>query len=174
MRSEHDRHHGRLYRISEAGFDHLIGGYDWMLTRVLRFKLVTLAVTILSLVASLYVFNVIPKGFFPNEDTGLIFAATEAVQDISFDSMARINKRSPAIVQADPEVADVGSFIGASPFNPASTTAACSSRSRTATSARSRRPIGRGDSAAAPQSRASAGHPDLFPGDSESSMSAGA
>jgi HAE1 family hydrophobic/amphiphilic exporter-1 len=119
LRSEHDRRHGWLYRVSEAGFDHLIGGYDWMLTRVLRFKLATLGVTLLSLVASLYVFNIIPKGFFPNEDTGLILASTEAVQDISFDSMATHQQEVAAIVQADPDVADVGSFIGASPFNPA-------------------------------------------------------
>jgi HAE1 family hydrophobic/amphiphilic exporter-1 len=118
LRSEHERNHGWLYRTSEAGFDHLIGGYDWMLTRVLRFKLVTLGVTLLSLAASLYVFNVIPKGFFPNEDTGLILAATEAVQDISFDSMATHQQEIAAIVQKDPDVADVGSFIGSSPFNP--------------------------------------------------------
>ncbi len=118
LRSEHDRRHGWLYRVSEAGFDHLIGGYDWALTRVLRFKLVTLFVTILSLVASLYVFNVIPKGFFPNEDTGLILAATETVQDISFDAMAVHQQEVAAIVQSDPDVADVGSFIGSSPFNP--------------------------------------------------------
>jgi HAE1 family hydrophobic/amphiphilic exporter-1 len=119
LRSEHDRHHGWLYRVSEAGFDHLIGGYDWMLTRVLRFKLVTLAVTILSLAASLYAFDIIPKGFFPNEDTGLIFGTVEAVQDISFANMTDHQKQVSAIVQADPAVADVGSFIGASPFNPA-------------------------------------------------------
>ena len=118
LRSEHDRRHGWLYRVSEAGFDHLIGGYDWALTRVLRFKLLTLFVTILSLVASLYVFNVIPKGFFPNEDTGLILAATETVQDISFDAMAVHQQEVAAIVQSDPDVADVGSFIGSSPFNP--------------------------------------------------------
>jgi hydrophobic/amphiphilic exporter-1 (mainly G- bacteria), HAE1 family len=118
LRSEHERRHGWLYRVSEAGFDHLIGGYDWALTRVLRFKLVTLFVTILSLVASLYVFNVIPKGFFPNEDTGLILAATETVQDISFDAMAVHQQEVAAIVQSDPDVADVGSFIGSSPFNP--------------------------------------------------------
>ncbi len=118
LRSEHGRRHGWLYRVSEAGFDHLIGGYDWALTRVLRFKLITLFVTILSLVASLYVFNVIPKGFFPNEDTGLILAATETVQDISFDAMAAHQQEVAAIVQSDPDVADVGSFIGSSPFNP--------------------------------------------------------
>src|SRR6185312_14429443 len=119
LRSEHDRRHGLLYRISEAGFNGLIGGYDWMLTRVLRFKLVTLGVTILSLAASLYAFDVIPKGFFPNEDTGLIFGTVEAVQDISFSNMADHQKQVSAIVQADPAVADVGTFIGASPFNPA-------------------------------------------------------
>ena len=89
-----------------------------MLTRVLRFRLVTLAVTILSLGASLYAFNVIPKGFFPSEDTGLILASTEAVQDISFQSMATHQQEVAAIVQSDPDVADVGSFIGSSPFNP--------------------------------------------------------
>jgi hydrophobic/amphiphilic exporter-1 (mainly G- bacteria), HAE1 family len=118
LRSEHDRRHGRLYRISESAFDHLIGGYDWMLTRVLRFKSATLAVTLLSLVASLYAFNTIPKGFFPNEDTGLILAATETVQDISFDNMATHQQEVAAIVLTDPDIEHVGSFIGSSPFNP--------------------------------------------------------
>ncbi|MGH6980763.1 MAG: efflux RND transporter permease subunit, partial [Stellaceae bacterium] len=119
LRSEHDRRHGWLYRVSEAGFDRLIGGYDWALTRVLRYKIVTLGVTVLSLVASLYAFDVIPKGFFPNEDTGLVFGTVEAVQDISFANMSDHQKQVSAIVEADPAVADIGSFIGASPFNPA-------------------------------------------------------
>jgi HAE1 family hydrophobic/amphiphilic exporter-1 len=118
LRSEHDRKHGWLYRMSEAGFNGLIGGYDWMLTRVLRFKFVTLGITLLSLAASLYVFNIIPKGFFPNEDTGLILAATEAVQDISFDSMSAHQQEVANIVREDPDVDHVGSFIGSSPFNP--------------------------------------------------------
>jgi hydrophobic/amphiphilic exporter-1 (mainly G- bacteria), HAE1 family len=119
LRSEHGRRHGWAYRVSEAGFRGLLNGYDWALTRVLRYKLITLGVTLLSLAASLYVFNVIPKGFFPNEDTGEIFASTEAVQDISFDSMFAHQEEVAAIVKKDPAVDHLGSFIGASAFNPA-------------------------------------------------------
>jgi HAE1 family hydrophobic/amphiphilic exporter-1 len=119
LRSEHGRRHGWAYRASDAGFRGLINGYDWALTRVLQYKLITLFVTLLSLAASLYVFDIIPKGFFPNEDTGQILASTEAVQDISFDSMAVHQKDIGTIVDADPAVAHVGSFIGASSFNPA-------------------------------------------------------
>jgi hydrophobic/amphiphilic exporter-1 (mainly G- bacteria), HAE1 family len=119
LRPEHGRRHNALYRASESVFNGMIGAYEWALRRVLRFKLVTLAVTLASLVLTLYVFTIIPKGFFPNEDTGLILAATEAVQDISFDSMAEHQQAVAAVVKADPDVLDVGSFIGASSFNPA-------------------------------------------------------
>jgi len=119
LRPEHGRRHNALYRASESVFNGMIGGYEWGLRRVLRFKLVTLGVTLASLVLTLYVFTIIPKGFFPNEDTGLILASTEAVQDISFDSMAQHQQAVAAVVKADPDVLDVGSFIGASAFNPA-------------------------------------------------------
>ncbi|MGH6988651.1 MAG: efflux RND transporter permease subunit [Stellaceae bacterium] len=119
LRAEQGRRHGWAYRTSETGFRNLLHGYDWALTRVLRYKLVTLIVTLLSLAASLYVFSIIPKGFFPNEDTGEIFASTEAVQDISFDSMVKHQEKVAAIVKKDPAVDHLGSFIGASAFNPA-------------------------------------------------------
>jgi hydrophobic/amphiphilic exporter-1 (mainly G- bacteria), HAE1 family len=119
LRSEHGRRHGWAYRMSEAGFRNLLNGYDWALTRVLRHKLITLLVTLASLAASLYIFNVIPKGFFPNEDTGEIFASTEAVQDISFDAMVKHQEEVAAIIKKDPAVDHLGSFIGASAFNPA-------------------------------------------------------
>jgi hydrophobic/amphiphilic exporter-1 (mainly G- bacteria), HAE1 family len=119
LRADQGKRHGWAYRTSEQAFRGLLNGYDWALTRVLRHKLITLGVTLLSLVASLYVFDIIPKGFFPTEDTGMIFASTEAVQDISFDSMAEHQKEVGAIIKADPAVDHLGSFIGASAFNPA-------------------------------------------------------
>ncbi len=65
------------------------------------------------LVVTLFLFKVIPKGFFPDEDTGQIFAITEAAQDISFDAMKAHQQAAAKIVGADPNVAGFGSFIGA-------------------------------------------------------------
>ena len=110
--------HNAFYRASEAAFNGLIAGYEWMLRRVMAHQRLTLFITILSLVLTGYLYVVVPKGFFPSEDTGQIFAFTEAAQDISFEGMAAHQKEVAQIVQADPNIADVNSFIGASNSTP--------------------------------------------------------
>jgi HAE1 family hydrophobic/amphiphilic exporter-1 len=109
----------RLYRASEAVFEGMIGGYEWMLRRVLNWKSVTLLVTIGSLVLTGYLYREIPKGFFPSEDTGLLFAFTEAAQDISFEAMTAHQQRGADIVRADPNVDAVTAVVGATSFSPA-------------------------------------------------------
>jgi HAE1 family hydrophobic/amphiphilic exporter-1 len=115
----HGEKHNIFYRISEAGFNGLIAGYDWGLRTVLRHKLLMLFVTLATLVVSVWAYIYMPKGFFPIEDTGLVFATTEARQDISFGAMAELQKKAAAIVKADPAVEDINSFIGATGFQPA-------------------------------------------------------
>jgi hydrophobic/amphiphilic exporter-1 (mainly G- bacteria), HAE1 family len=119
LKSHEGEKHNAVYRATEAGFRALIGAYDWALRQVLAWKRVTLLVTLVTLVLSGVLYAKIPKGFFPTEDTGMIFAFTEAAQDISFDSMAEHQKQVAAIIKADPAIQDINSFIGANGFSPA-------------------------------------------------------
>jgi hydrophobe/amphiphile efflux-1 (HAE1) family protein len=105
--------HGRLYRLSERGFDGLLNLYETGLKIVLRHRFTTLMVMLGTIVLTGYLYVVIPKGFFPQQDTGLIIGLSEAAQDISYSAMA---ERQLAVINAvleDPAVASVGSAIGA-------------------------------------------------------------
>ncbi len=105
--------HGRLYRWSERGFDGLLHLYEAGLKIVLRHRFATLMVMLGTIVLTGYLYVVIPKGFFPQQDTGLILGLSEAAQDISYSAMA---ERQLALIDAvleDPAVASVGSAIGA-------------------------------------------------------------
>ena len=105
--------HGRLYRLSERGFDGLLNLYESGLKIVLRHRFTTLMVMLGTIVLTGYLYIVIPKGFFPQQDTGLIIGLSEAAQDISYSAMA---ERQMAVINAvleDPAVASVGSAIGA-------------------------------------------------------------
>jgi HAE1 family hydrophobic/amphiphilic exporter-1 len=105
--------HGALYRASEQVFVAMLAVYERTLRGVLRHPRVTLAVLATTLAATAYLFTVVPKGFIPTEDTGQIFAFTEAAQDISFDSMARHQQEVAAIVAKNPHVDSFFSSIGA-------------------------------------------------------------
>jgi len=105
--------HGRLYRLSERGFDGLLHLYEAGLKVVLRHRFATLMAMLGTIVLTGYLYVVIPKGFFPQQDTGLILGLSEAAQDISYSAMAQ---RQQAVIDAvleDPAVASVGSAIGA-------------------------------------------------------------
>ena len=104
--------HGRLYLWSERCFDALLRAYELGLDLVLRWRLTTLLVFFATVALSGYLFVVIPKGFFPQQDTGLITAITEAGQDVSFVEMTRIQEEIGKIVLADPDVASVAMAIG--------------------------------------------------------------
>jgi HAE1 family hydrophobic/amphiphilic exporter-1 len=105
--------HGRLYNGFQRFFDGLLRAYDWSLRRVLRFRLVTLLVSFAVLAATVVLAMVIPKGFFPSEDTGQIFAITEAGQDISFEGMREHQLALMKIVNEDTNVLGYMSSIGA-------------------------------------------------------------
>jgi hydrophobic/amphiphilic exporter-1 (mainly G- bacteria), HAE1 family len=109
---EHNEH-GRLYRMSEAFFDAWKNGYDRSLQWVLRHRRLTMLVFLLIIVATGWMFATMPKGFLPSDDTGQLFAFTEAAEDISFDAMVAKQRQAAAIVRANPNVASVMSFIGA-------------------------------------------------------------
>ncbi len=104
--------HGRLFRASEAFFDGLLRLYERGLDLVLRHRFVTLLVFLATLGGTLYLFTAIPKGFFPQQDTGLITGTSEASQDTSFAKMVELQEELGRIVSADPDVANVAMSIG--------------------------------------------------------------
>jgi hydrophobic/amphiphilic exporter-1 (mainly G- bacteria), HAE1 family len=104
--------HGKLFRFSELFFDGMLHVYDWGLKKVLKHRLATVFVSLLVLVATGYLFVVIPKGFLPTEDTGQLFGFTEAAQDISYDAMYKHQREIAAVIYKDPNVAGATSIIG--------------------------------------------------------------
>ncbi|HYB09178.1 MAG TPA: efflux RND transporter permease subunit, partial [Alphaproteobacteria bacterium] len=113
VRAEHGRAHGRLYMLSERFFDGMLAGYRRCLDWVMLHRRITLGVFIATVVATGYLYSVIPKGFFPQQDTGFIFGVTDAAQSVSFAEMSRLQLQIADIVRADPDVAAFASFVGA-------------------------------------------------------------
>jgi HAE1 family hydrophobic/amphiphilic exporter-1 len=105
--------HGRLYRLSEQGFDGLLNLYEAGLKIVLRHRFTTLMAMLGTIALTGYLYVVIPKGFFPEQDTGLIIGLSEAAQDISFQAMAERQQALLTALMRDPAVASVGSAVGA-------------------------------------------------------------
>jgi hydrophobe/amphiphile efflux-1 (HAE1) family protein len=103
---------GVFYRALERGFNFLLGGYELGLKWVLRHQIIMLGVAFGTVIATIFMYTQVPKGFFPQQDTGVIMGSTEASQDISFPAMARLQQRVTAIVLSDEAVSSVGSFIG--------------------------------------------------------------
>ena len=96
--------HNWAYRLSETGFNKLLAGYDRGLRWVLKHQLFTLGVMLATVCLSVYLYIVIPKGFFPQQDTGRLSGAIQASQDISFDAMRIKQKQFTDIVMSDPAV----------------------------------------------------------------------
>lgn len=114
LRQKTEQNHGWLYRKTEAGFDTLLSSYARSLDVVLKHQFATLCVFLATFALSVYLFVIIPKGFFPQQDTGMITGQSEAAQSISFADMARQQKILGDIVLADPDVAHVAMAIGGS------------------------------------------------------------
>jgi HAE1 family hydrophobic/amphiphilic exporter-1 len=104
--------HGRLYQWSERAFERLISGYERALKLVLRFRFWAMLLNIALIGVTAWLIVTIPKGFFPDEDTGLIFGFTQASPDVSFMGMADLQQRAAAIILKDPDVLTAGSAIG--------------------------------------------------------------
>jgi len=102
----------RFYYWSEKVFNSVIAAYGRTLTVVLRHRFITLLVTIGTLVGTLALYVVIPKGFFPVQDTGVILGISEAPQTVSFTSMAERQQKLVDVVLQDPAVDNISSFIG--------------------------------------------------------------
>jgi HAE1 family hydrophobic/amphiphilic exporter-1 len=107
------KEHGRLYRLSERGFDGLLNVYEAGLKIVLRHRFITLMTMLGTIALTGYLYVLIPKGFFPEQDTGLIIGLSEAAQDISFQAMAERQQALLDALMRDPAVASIGSAVGA-------------------------------------------------------------
>jgi multidrug efflux pump len=113
---EHER--SALYRWSERAFDGAIAFYRRGLELVMRHKLTTLLVTIGTLVATVAMAAYVPKGFFPQQDTGMILGVSEAAPDVSFPKMMDLQRALADVIRTDPDVQSVASFIGSDGTNP--------------------------------------------------------
>ncbi len=112
LKSEHETRHGWLYHLLESGFNGLTRWYEVTLRIALRFRLVTLAVAVLMLIGTGYLFYTMPTGFIPSQDSSFTFGVIIGPQDISFDSMAQHLRAVSAVLQPDPNVQNVGAFGG--------------------------------------------------------------
>ena len=108
----HEEHHGRLYKLSESFFEAMVNAYERGLDLVLRFRFITLLTFFATVALSGYLFAIIPKGFFPQQDTGLITGVVEAAQDTSVADMARHMEELGAIVLKDPAIAHMAMRMG--------------------------------------------------------------
>jgi len=108
----HRTEQGRLYRLTERAFEAVIAFYGTTLRWVLRHQPATLVVTVATLVLTIALYVVVPKGFFPVQDTGVILGISEAPETVSFEAMADRQQALSAAILRDPDVESLSSFIG--------------------------------------------------------------
>jgi HAE1 family hydrophobic/amphiphilic exporter-1 len=111
---EHDEKHGRLYNLTESGYEWLVGKYETSLLWVMDHRRVALLFSLMILVGTVGLFAIIPKGFIPSQDNGNMFATTETAQGTSFDDMAAHQKQIAAIIAQDTNIAGFMSAVGGS------------------------------------------------------------
>jgi multidrug efflux pump subunit AcrB len=112
LRQHNPSERSRAYRLGERAFNGLLAGYDRGLRWVLRHQNLVLFITVGTLALNIYLYIIVPKGFFPQEDTGRLGGAARASQDISFDAMSVKQTQLAEIVQKDPGVDYVLAFAG--------------------------------------------------------------
>jgi multidrug efflux pump len=117
LRPEREEKHGRFFHITEGMFKAMLDAYDRGLKWVLRHQPFTLGVAILTLVATIWLYFVVPKGLLPQQDTGLITGVTDSAQSISFRAMVELQRKIADIVVKDPDVVNVASFVGGGTVN---------------------------------------------------------
>jgi HAE1 family hydrophobic/amphiphilic exporter-1 len=112
LRDEKHAQHGRFYLTLERGFDWLIEHYTRGLDVVLSHQRTTLITFLITVAIAVLLYVVVPKGFFPQQDTGIIVGLTDAPQDVSFDEMWRLERNLMAVIAKDPAVESWGAFVG--------------------------------------------------------------
>ena len=117
LRPAADEHPGAIARASERGFAYLLELYRRTLAVSLRHQTFMLLLAAATLAGTIWLYVIVPKGFLPQQDTGVIAAVTEASQSVSIPKLAQLQSQVADIVAADPAVAGVVSFIGAGTIN---------------------------------------------------------
>jgi multidrug efflux pump len=114
LKSRDESRHGRVYRLSERAFQWLHNEYAMGLRWVLRHQVLMLCVVVGTMALNVYLFIIVPKGFFPQQDTGRLGGSTRAAQDISFDAMRDKQRSLAQMVLDDPAIGHVTAFVGGS------------------------------------------------------------
>src|SRR5204862_6560975 len=109
----HKTRHSKLYQVSEKVFDLWRDLYAWSLRGVMRYSVVTMLVAAGTLAGTVYLAQLVPRGFIPTVDTGQLGGTTEGPQGISFDKMAALQQQATGILAKDPTIEAVSSVVGA-------------------------------------------------------------
>jgi HAE1 family hydrophobic/amphiphilic exporter-1/multidrug efflux pump len=118
LRDERHVRHGRVHQSIERGFERLLAWYTQVLDTVLRHQPATLLVFLLTVLATVGLYVLEPKGFFPQQDTGIIQGLSDAAQDVSFAEMVKLQHALTDVIAKDPDVAGWGASVGGSrPLN---------------------------------------------------------
>jgi multidrug efflux pump len=112
LKPESEIEHGRVYRWSERMFDALLNGYRRTLSWTLDHPALILLVFLATVGLNVFLFTIIPSGFFPQQDTGVMTGGMQGPQDTSFYAMSAAVRQATSIIKADPAVANVMSFTG--------------------------------------------------------------
>jgi multidrug efflux pump len=112
LKHERPEDHGRLYRASETFFSWMLGTYEKTLGWVLEHRAFTLAVLLVTIAVNVYLFVIVPKGFFPQQDNGTIVGGVQGAQDISFQSMQSLEQLFVNRIKSDPAVENVMGYTG--------------------------------------------------------------
>jgi multidrug efflux pump len=112
LRHIRDEEHGKAFRASERVFNWFLSGYENSLSWVLEHTVLTLIVLALTVGLNFYLFAIIPKGYFPQQDNGLAFGGIQGSQDFSFQAMQTATQKIVSIVKADPAVDNAMAFTG--------------------------------------------------------------
>ena len=116
LKPPHSEKHGRLYNFVEAGFDALLRSYAWTLDQSIRFKATTMAIGVLLLVATAWLFTVVPTGFIPSVDIGQLNGQIEAAEGVGYEALVASTQQVMKVLAEDPNIgnytADVGGGSG--------------------------------------------------------------
>jgi HAE1 family hydrophobic/amphiphilic exporter-1 len=112
LKPPHASTHGRFFNASEGVFDAALRAYDWTLRQSLRYRAATMAVSVLLLIGSVYLFMRIPKGFLPTEDTARLNISTEAVQGATVPDMVRHQSEIAEVLNNDPNIRGFDNLLG--------------------------------------------------------------
>ncbi len=112
LKNLREEQHGKAFRVSERAFHSVLGLYERSLSWVLEHSTLTLAVLVITIAFNFYLFWIVPKGFFPQQDNGTVFGGIQGSQDISFQAMQKATERIVDVVKTDPAVQNVMAFTG--------------------------------------------------------------